>query len=68
MTGGPSPPVRPAPAADPDVDGVALAVATATGVALGARVPAVAGWVVAACCLAAACLWPARASLRQPGA
>jgi competence protein ComEC len=37
-----------------------LAVATATGVALGTRVPAVAGWVIAAGCLAAAGLWTAR--------
>jgi competence protein ComEC len=68
VTRGPSPPLRPDHDADPDVDGVALAVATATGVALGTRVPAVAGWVVAAGCLAAACLWSARASRRGIGA
>jgi hypothetical protein len=60
VTLGPSPAVRPDRDADPDGDGVALAVATATGVALGTRVPAVAGWVIAAGCLAAAGLWTAR--------
>ena len=42
--------------ADPDVDGVALAAATATGVLLGTRFAVAAAWVVAACCLAVACL------------
>jgi competence protein ComEC len=60
LTRGPSRPTRPDRDADPDADGVALAVATATGVALGTRFPAAAGWVVAAGCLAAACLWTAR--------
>jgi competence protein ComEC len=60
LTGGPSPPIRPDRGADPDVDGVALAAAAATGVALGTRFPAAPGWVVAAGCLAAACLWTAR--------
>jgi competence protein ComEC len=41
---------------------VALAAATAAGVALGARFPAATAWVVAACCLVAACLWTVRAS------
>jgi competence protein ComEC len=68
VTRGPSPPSRPDERADPDVDGVALAVATAAGVALGARLPAAPAWVSAACCLAAAGLWSARASLRQLGA
>jgi hypothetical protein len=36
---------------------VALAAATATGVALGTRFPAAPAWIAAACCLAAACLW-----------
>jgi hypothetical protein len=44
------------PAADPDVDGVALAAATATGVVLGTRFAVVAAWVVVALCLAVACL------------
>jgi hypothetical protein len=43
--------------ADPDVDGVALAAATATGVLLGSRFAAVAAWVAATCCLAVGCLW-----------
>jgi competence protein ComEC len=60
LTRGPSPPVRPDRGADPDLDGVALAAATATGVALGTRFPAAPGWVIAAGCLAAACLWTAR--------
>ena len=59
MTRSPSPPIRPDRGADPDVDGVALAAATATGVALGTRFPAAPGWAAAACCLAAACLWSA---------
>lgn len=42
--------------ADPDVDGVALAAATATGVLLGTRFAVAAAWVVAAACLAVACL------------
>ena len=42
--------------ADPDVDGVALAAATATGVLLGTRFAVAAVWVVAAACLAVACL------------
>ena len=44
------------PNADPDVDGVALAAATATGVLLGTRFTAAGVWVVAAGCLAVACL------------
>jgi ComEC/Rec2-related protein len=48
-------PVRHADA-DPDVDGVALAAATATGVFLGTRFAAGATWVVVAASLAAACL------------
>ena len=42
--------------ADPDVDGVAMAAATATGVLLGVRFAVAAAWVVAAFCLAVACL------------
>lgn len=42
--------------ADPDVDGVALAAATATGVLLGTRFAGAAAWVVAAFCLAVTCL------------
>jgi ComEC/Rec2-related protein len=38
------------------VDGVALAAATATGVLLGTRFAVAAAWVVAAACLAVACL------------
>jgi competence protein ComEC len=38
------------------VDGVALAAATATGVLLGTRFAVTAVWIVAACCLAVACL------------
>jgi competence protein ComEC len=68
VTRGPSPPTRPARDADPDGDGVALAVATATGVAVGTRFPAAAGWVVAAGCLAAACLWTARPLRRRADA
>ena len=49
------PPVRDR-SADPDVDGVALAAATATGVLLGTRFAVAAAWVVAAACLAVACL------------
>ena len=41
--------------ADPDVDGVALAAATATGVLRGTQFAVAAAWVVAACCLAVAC-------------
>ena len=67
MTRGPSRPTRPDHDADPDGDGVTLAVATATGVALGTRFPAAAGWVVAAGCLAATCLWTARPLRRRGG-
>jgi ComEC/Rec2-related protein len=42
--------------ADPDVDGVAMAAATATGVLLGIRFAVAAAWVAAAFCLAVACL------------
>jgi ComEC/Rec2-related protein len=52
-------PTRPGPRsidADPDMDGVALAAATATGVFLGTRFAAAAAWVVASLCLAVACL------------
>src|SRR5215207_4376928 len=49
------PPVRDGNA-DPDVDGVALAAATATGVLLGTGFAVAAAWVVAAACLAVACL------------
>jgi competence protein ComEC len=42
--------------ADPDVDGVALAAATATGVVLGTRFAVTAAWVAATCCLVVACL------------
>jgi competence protein ComEC len=60
--GAPGPPSIPSTSgravdADPDVDGVALAAATATGVLLGSRFAAVAAWVAATCCLAMACLW-----------
>jgi hypothetical protein len=61
--GAPGPPSIPstpgrAVDADPDVDGVALAAATATGVLLGSRfAAAVAAWVAATCCLAVVCLW-----------
>jgi competence protein ComEC len=60
--GAPGPPPIPstpgrAVDADPDVDGVALAAATATGVLLGSRFAAVAAWVAATCCLAVVCLW-----------
>jgi competence protein ComEC len=44
------------PEADPDVDGVALAAATATGVVLGTRCVAAAAWVAVALWLVAACL------------
>jgi competence protein ComEC len=50
-----SPPGR-AIDADPDVDGVALAAATATGVFLGSRFAVAAAWIVATC-LAVVCLW-----------
>jgi competence protein ComEC len=54
----PSRPTRPVrhPDADPDVDGVALAAATATGVFLGTRFAAAAAWVLVAASLAVACL------------
>ena len=57
------------PNADPDVDGVALAAATATGVLLGTRFAvAAAAWVVAAFCLAVACLGVGAVSrLREVG-
>jgi hypothetical protein len=42
--------------ADPDVDGVALAAATATGVVLGTRFAVASAWVAATCCLVVACL------------
>jgi competence protein ComEC len=55
--------------ADPDVDGVALAAATATGVLLGSRFAAVAVWMAATCCLAVACLWAGGAGrVRDQGA
>jgi hypothetical protein len=44
------------PSADPDVDGVALAAATATGVLAGTRFAVATAWIVATLCLAAACL------------
>jgi competence protein ComEC len=44
------------PTADPDVDGVALAAATATGVLLGTRYAVATAWIVASLCLAAGCL------------
>ena len=54
--------------ADPDVDGVALAAATATGVLLGTRFAVAAAWVVAAACLAVACLGAGTVSrLRDEG-
>jgi ComEC/Rec2-related protein len=54
--------------ADPDVDGVALAAATATGVLLGTRFAVAAAWVVAAACLAVACLGAGTAArLRHDG-
>jgi competence protein ComEC len=63
-----TPPGRAADA-DPDVDGVALAAATATGVLLGSRFAAVAAWVAAACCLAVVCLWAGGAArFRAEGA
>jgi competence protein ComEC len=56
------------PNADPDVDGVALAAATATGVLLGTRFAVAAAWVVAAFCLAVACLGAGAVSrLREVG-
>ena len=55
--------------ADPDVDGVALAAATATGVFLGTRFAAAAAWVVVAASLAVACLGAGSSSrLRDEGA
>jgi competence protein ComEC len=54
--------------ADPDVDGVALAGATAIGVGLGARFPVAAAWVAGGCSLAVACLWTGRAPRRRAGA
>ena len=51
----PSPPGRD-PSADPDVDGVALAAATATGVLAGTRFAVATAWVVVTLCLAVACL------------
>jgi ComEC/Rec2-related protein len=64
----PSRPVR-HPDADPDVDGVALAAATATGVFLGTRFGAAAAWVVVAASLAVACLGTGSSSrLRDEGA
>ena len=72
--GAPGPPSIPstpgrAVGADPDVDGVALAAATATGVLLGSRFAAVAAWVTATCCLAVVCLWAAGAArIRGEGA
>jgi hypothetical protein len=53
--------------ADPDVDGVALAAATATGVLLGSRFAAVAAWVAATCCLAVVCLWAGGAARTRGG-
>jgi competence protein ComEC len=44
------------PSADPDVDGVALAAATAAGVLAGTRFAVATAWIVATLCLAAACL------------
>jgi len=54
----PTLPHRPGRAADadPDVDGVALAAATATRVLLGTRFAVAAAWVAATCLLAVACL------------
>jgi ComEC/Rec2-related protein len=64
----PPPPVR-HPDADPDVDGVALAAATATGVFLGTRFTAAAAWVIVAASLAVACLGAGSSSrLRDGGA
>ena len=56
MTPASPPPPGRDPNADPDVDGVALAAATATGVLLGTRFAVAAVWTVAACCLIVACL------------
>jgi competence protein ComEC len=56
MTPASPPPPGRDPNADPDVDGVALAAATATGVLLGTRFAVAAVWIVAACCLIVACL------------
>jgi competence protein ComEC len=72
--GAPGPPSIPstpgrAVDADPDVDGVALAAATATGVLLGSRFATVAAWVAATCCLAVLCLWAGGAGrIREEGA
>jgi competence protein ComEC len=66
--GGNADPPRRDPNADPDVDGVALAAATATGVLLGTRFAVAAAWVVAAFCLAVACLGAGAVSrLRELG-
>jgi ComEC/Rec2-related protein len=66
--GGKAGPARRDRDADPDVDGVALAAATATGVLLGTRFAVAAAWVVAAVCLAGACLGAASVSrLRDEG-
>jgi competence protein ComEC len=48
--------------ADPDVDGVALAAATAAGVLVGTRFAVAPAWVAAALCLAVACLVTGRQS------
>ena len=66
----PAPPPRPVrhPDADPDVDGVALAAATATGVFLGTRFAAAAVWMIVAASLAVACLGAGSSSrLRDEG-
>ena len=62
-----SPPPGRAVDADPDVDGVALAAATATGVFLGSRSAGAVAWVAATCCLAAACLCAGGASRLRGG-
>jgi ComEC/Rec2-related protein len=66
----PAPPPRPVrhPDADPDVNGVALAAATATGVLLGTRFAAAAVWMIVAASLAVACLGAGSSSrLRDEG-
>jgi competence protein ComEC len=63
MTGPPA--ARRDPEADPDPSGVALAMATLAGVAVGTRVPEAAAWVATAGCLAAASLLVGR--VRRPG-
>jgi len=55
-----SPPIRPDVDADPDADGVALAVSTAAGVLLGTRFPLAAAWVATTICLGVACLGTGR--------